>query len=288
MALTFRTTLGCAGVVAALLLAAAPASAAAPAEAATTWQTVGSDRARPYDEGQGLATIERNGGTEIRYTGWTTIPGDLWNRGWNHVGDPDSVAGYYIEPYQRDDNTAKLFRVQAPDGGWAEYVHALPSWEARENSFVAIAPAGSWMISGEWGTRDRFIGYPTPGLNPTTSPGRDLPYAFTLRLDRPVRDIQGCDFSSATVLLCSSDDPAGELYGVTKPLLQVVLERPLDGGDVTGHVTALRQLPLESGCSGNFEAEGIDVHPDRTLRVIVLSPGMCLLWDSKTWRLREG
>lgn len=272
--------------VAAALVVAAVATAP-PSHAAATWTTVGSDRARPYDEGQGLATIERNGGTEIRYTGFGTIPWDVSNRGWNHVGDPDSVAGYYIEPYQRDSGGAKMFRAQAPNGAWSEYVHATPSWEMSNNSYVAIAPSGAWMLSGEWGTLDRILGFPTPGLNPSTSPSRDLPYTFAVRLDRPVRDVQGCDFYSATVLLCSSDDPAGELYGVTKPLLRIDLARPLDGGDVAGRVTLARQLPLSSGCSGTFEAEGIDFHPDRTLRVIVLSPGMCLMWDSKTWRLRE-
>ncbi|MGH3736171.1 MAG: hypothetical protein ACRDT6_11210 [Micromonosporaceae bacterium] len=272
-------------VTAALVAATLPA--ASPATAAGAWVEVGSDRARPYDEGQGLATIERNGGTEIRYTGFSTIPWDVANRGWNHVGDPDSVGGYYIEPYQRDDNTAKMFRVQAPDGSWAEYVHAVPGWEMGNNSYTAIAPSGSWMLAGEWGTLDRILGFPTPGINPIASPSKDLPYWFAVRLDRPVRDVQGCDFYTPTVLLCSSDDPAGELYGITKPLLRIDLERPLDGGDVAGRVTALRQLPLSSGCSGNFEAEGIDVHPDRTLRVIVLSPGWCLMWDSKTWRLRE-
>ena len=43
--------------------------------------------------------------------------------------------------------------------------------------------------------------------------------------------------------------------------------------------------PLRSSCSGGFEAEGIDY--DRrtgTLRVIVVSPGFCVLTDSKTYR----
>lgn len=58
---------------------------------------------------------------------------------------------------------------------------------------------------------------------------------------------------------------------------------------MTGHVTALRQLPLRSACSGAFEAEGIDY--DRrtgTLRVIVVSPGFCVLTDSKTYRFTQG
>lgn len=46
--------------------------------------------------------------------------------------------------------------------------------------------------------------------------------------------------------------------------------------------------PLRSSCSGTFEAEGIDY--DRrtgTLRVIVVSPGFCVLTDSKTYRFTK-
>jgi hypothetical protein len=76
--------------------------------------------------------------------------------------------------------------------------------------------------------------------------------------------------------------------GLTKPLLQIDLPHGLDGHDLTGHVTALRQLPLASTCSGTFEVEGIDYQPaDGTLRVIVMSPGICVVFDSKTWRLRQ-
>jgi hypothetical protein len=66
-------------------------------------------------------------------------------------------------------------------------------------------------------------------------------------------------------------------------------DRPLlrtDGtADVTGQVTALRQLPLRSSCSGTFETEGIVC--DRrtgTLRLIVVSPGFRVLTDSNTYR----
>ncbi|MGH3657775.1 MAG: hypothetical protein ACRDUA_14060, partial [Micromonosporaceae bacterium] len=253
--------------IAALVTAASVLAANASVTTATDWETIGSDRARPYDEGQGLATIVRDSGAEIRYTGFATIPAEVYSRGWDHVGDPDSVAGWYVEPYQRADGGRKMFRAQAPGGAWTEYAHTLPSWEARENSFVAIAPAGPWMLAGEWGTMDRILGYPTPGLHPAASPGADLPYAFSVRLDRPVRDVQGCDFFSPTVLYCSSNDPAGELYGITKPLLRVDLQRPLDGSDVSGQVTAVRQLPLSSGCSGEFETEGIDLHAAGTMRV---------------------
>nr|WP_229698703.1 hypothetical protein [Wenjunlia tyrosinilytica] len=261
-------------------------AAAGSASAADNWAETGSDRVRPLTESQGLASVEVPANSPNRYTGVGTIPSGVSSRGWNHVGDPDaSYNGYYIEPYQRDDGGSKMFRVQAPDGSWAEYTHRLESWEDKENSFDTITPDGQWMVSGEFGTKSRLLVYPTPGVNSATSPSANLPYASTINLDHPVRDVQGCDFSSATTLLCSSDDPEGSLFGITKPLLQIDLSSALSGSDVTGHVTALRQLPLRSGCSGSFEAEGIDY--DRrsgTLRVIVVSPSICAAFDSKTWR----
>ncbi len=268
------------------LASAAVLSTAPPAFAADTWTEVGSDRADPLTESQGLTSVEVPAGSPNRYTGIGTIPTSVSNRGWNHVGDPDaSYDGYYIEPYQADSGTAKMFRVQAPGGAWSEYVHTLSSGEALNNSWVAIAPAGQWMLAGEYGTMNRLLVFPTPGVNPGTSPSANLPQASTVRLDHAVRDVQGCDFSGPTTLLCSSDDPAGTLFGMTKPLLQIDLSAQPGSSDVTGHVTALRQLPLRSGCSGTFEAEGVDY--DRrtgTLRVIVLSPGFCILTDSKTYR----
>jgi hypothetical protein len=277
------------GIVAALVatitaLVPAVAQAAVPVG---PWNPVGSDRARALDESQGLATIVRPNETIIRYTGVGTIPPALATQGWNHVGDPGAGHGYYVEPYQRDDRGAKLFRVQAPDGTWAEYKHALESWEALNNSFSAVSPDGQWMVAGEWGTMSRFIVHPMPGIA-FTNPAQNLPYAFAVRLDKPVRDIQGCDFTSPTQLLCASDDPDGTLFGIRKPLLQVDLATALNGGDVVGRVIALGALPQESGCSGNFEVEGIDYDErDGTLRVVVLSPSICLLFDSKTWRFRK-
>ncbi|MDH6630505.1 hypothetical protein M2271_008366 [Streptomyces sp. LBL] len=272
-------------LAAATLLASAP-----PASAADTWTEVGSDRADPLTESQGLASVEVPANAANRYTGIGTIPGGLSSRGWNHVGDPDaSYDGHYIEPYQRDSGTTKMFRVQSPGGGWSEYVHTLGSGEALNNSWAAVSPDGQWMLSGEWGTMNRLLVFPTPGVNPSTSPSANLPQVSTVRLDHDVRDVQGCDFSGPTRLLCSSDDPAGSLFGITKPLLQIDLSaEPNGASDVTGRVTALRQLPLRSSCSGTFEAEGIDY--DRrtsTLRVIVVSPGFCVLTDSKTYRFNR-
>ncbi|MFJ9535839.1 hypothetical protein ACIRPX_01075 [Streptomyces sp. NPDC101225] len=273
------------------LASAAVLSAAPPAAAADTWNEVGSDRADPLTESQGLASVEVPAGSPNHYTGIGTIPLSVRSRGWNHVGDPDaSYDGHIVEPYQADSGNAKMYRVQAPDGSWSEYVHTLGSGEALNNSWVAISPDGQWMLSGEYGTMNRFLVLPTPGVNGTTSPSADLPQVSTVVLDHAVRDVQGCDFSGPTTLLCSSDDPDGSLFGMTKPLLQVDLSAAPNGSsDVSGHVTALRQLPLRSSCSGTFEAEGIDY--DRrsgTLRVIVVSPGFCVLTDSKTYRFTRG
>ncbi|WP_324787808.1 hypothetical protein [Streptomyces sp. H51] len=261
------------------------------ASAADTWTEVGSDRADPLTESQGLASVEVPAGSANRYTGIGTIPLGVSSRGWNHVGDPDaSYDGHYIEPYQRDDGAAKMFRVQAPDGTWSEYTHALGPGEALNNSWVAVSPDGQWMLAGEYGTMNRLLVFPTPGVNPAASPSANLPQVSTVRLGHAVRDVQGCDFSGPTTLLCSSDDPDGTLFGVTKPLLRIDLSAPPNGtSDVSGQVTALRQLPLRSACSGTFEAEGIDY--DRrtgTLRVIVVSPGFCVLTDSKTYRFTRG
>lgn len=281
---------GLAGL-AALALSAGLAGPAAAAPAAEAWNEVGSDRADPLTESQGLASVEVPAGSPNRYTGIGTIPLSLSTRGWNHVGDPDaSYDGHYVEPYQRDDGNTKMYRVQSPDGKWAEYVHTLVPGEALNNSWSAVSPDGNWMLSGEWGTMDRLLVFPTPGVNPSTSPSVNLPLVSTVRLDRPVRDVQGCDFLDATTLLCSSDDPEGTLFGMTKPLLRIDLSAaPSGAADVTGRVTALRQLPLRSACSGSFETEGIDY--DRrtgTLRVIVVSPGFCVLTDSKTYRFTRG
>ncbi|MET9908131.1 hypothetical protein ABZZ74_15115 [Streptomyces sp. NPDC006476] len=280
-----------AALTAALALAtAALLSAAPPASAADTWTEVGSDRADPLTESQGLTSVEVPAGSPNRYTGIGTIPVSVSSRGWNHVGDPDaSYNGYYVEPYQADSGTAKMYRVQAPGGGWSEYVHTLSPGEALNNSWDAISPDGQWMLSGEYGTMTRFLVFPTPGVNASTAPSANLPQVATVNLDHAVRDVQGCDFSGPTTVLCSSDDPAGTLFGITKPLLQVDLSAAPNGtSDVSGHVTALRQLPLRSGCSGTFEAEGIDYdRRDGTLRVIVVSPGFCVLTDSKTYRFHK-
>jgi hypothetical protein len=151
--------------------------------------------------------------------------------------------------------------------------------ELYNNSFDAIAPGGQWMVSGEWGTMSHLQLYPTPYLNHRTpSQGGALPLAGELHLDHRVNDIQGCAFTSATTLICASDDDTRTLFANEKPLLEVVLPHALDGTSVAAHVVDLGSIPQRSSCSGTFEAEGVDyAAATGTLRVEIIQPGSCIL-----------
>ncbi|GGT40020.1 hypothetical protein GCM10010254_69860 [Streptomyces chromofuscus] len=236
--------------------------AAPSATAAGAWTEIGSDRADPLAESQGPTSVEVPAGSSNRYPGIGTVPASVSSRGWNHVQQPR------LEPRRRPRRLLRRPLHQDVPGAVAgrrprsEFVHTFGPGEGLNNSWVAISPGGPWTLAGGYGT---------------------------VHLDHAVRDVRGCDVTGPTTLLCSSDDPAGRLFGITRPLLRIDLSAAPDGtSDVSGRVTALRQLPLRGGCSGTYEAEGIDY--DRrtgTLRVIVLSPGFCILTDSKTYRFTE-
>jgi hypothetical protein len=258
---------------------------AGPAAAATSWTSAGSVTINPIVESQGLATMDDATGASDHYTSVLTIPAAVSAEGWGHVGDPDGLSGYYIEPYESSSSGTKMYRLQSPDGTWSEYTHTLASGEAYNNSFDAIAPGGQWMVSGEWGTMSRLLVFPTPGLNSSTSPSQNLPLAATITLNRSVSNIQGCDFVTATQLVCASDDETGTLFGYTRPLLEIDLSAALTGVAVTGTVTALFQIPAVSSCSGTFEVEGDDYNAGSgVLTVLVIAPGTCVLTDSKAYR----
>lgn len=250
------------------------------------WQATGHTLVSSLFQNQGLATVELpGGGTTLWYDGNLSIPPLTYARGWQHVGDPDSVRGYVAEPYQWGpaNPVSKMFRVWTPAPARRSYdfVHRLTGDEQMNNSFTAITPNGQWLVSGEWGTENRLLVYPMPLLNPAApDPKADLPLTGRVLLDHPVGNVQGCTFLSPLRLLCSSDETAGALFGVVKPLLQVNLAAPLSGHDVAAHVTALGALPLQSPCrapASGFEVEGLDY--DRhtgSLRVEVIQPGLCL------------
>lgn len=257
-ALTLATALG------ALTLGATTASAA------PTWTETGTSHVNSLTGSQGLAS--RADGTLV-YRGLGSVPLSLRVAGWTHVGDPDVARGLTFDAYQGGDSaTKKMFAVTTADGKRTTYEHALDPGELLNNSFASVSPDGQWLVSGEWGTRDRLQVFPTPVLNPSApQPGTNLPQAGQISLDKPVTNIQGCDFTDATHLLCSSD-------ATTKEVLDITLDRPLDGQPVTGHVTSAFAIPQRSVCKGTFESEGIDYDAARgTLRVEMVPPSPCLV-----------
>lgn len=242
------------------------------------WVQTGTSYTDSLGGGQGLAS--RADGS-LLYRGLADIPLDLRIKGWNHVGDPDIARGYTFDAYQGADTaTSKMYAVTTPAGQRYEYVHRLNPGEKVNNSFATVSPDGQWMVSGEWGDQNRLQVFPAPLLNPSTPPkGGDLEEAWQITLDKPVRDIQGCDFVTDTRLVCASDDASGTLFPVSRPLLQVDLPHKLDGQPVTGAVTSLFGLPQRSICTdGTFEAEGVDYDVNSgTLRAEVIPPGVCAL-----------
>jgi hypothetical protein len=88
--------------------------------------------------------------------------------------------------------------------------------------------------------------------------------------------VQGCAFSSATSLVCSTDDPSRYLYGVARQLLTVTLAHPVDGRSVTAVPTLLGEVPAQQVCPAAEQApagevEGIDIYAER-MTVAVNSP----------------
>ncbi|MER6122452.1 hypothetical protein ABT173_07105 [Streptomyces sp. NPDC001795] len=268
-----RQPIALAALSAAFTLGAATSSVAA----GPSWTETGTAYVDSLGGGQGLAS--RADGS-LLHRGLASIPLDLRLKGWNHIGDPDIAQGYVFDAYQGPDTaTSKMFAVTTPAGKRYEYVHQLDPGEKLNNSFAAVSPDGQWLVSGEWGDQNRLQVFPAPLLNPSTPrQGGALPQAPQITLDKPVRDIQGCDFVNDTRLVCASDDGSRTLFPEDRPLLQVDLPRKLDGRPITGRVTSLFALPQRSVCSGTFEAEGVDYDAARgTLRAEVVQPGVCVL-----------
>ena len=170
-----------------------------------------------------------------------------------------------------------MFRVTTPGGAKYEYVHTLVPGELYNNSFDAISPDTQWMVAGEWQAMSHLQIYPAPRLNASTSPtGGTLSLAGYIQLDHAVNDVQGCDFVTATELICASDDSSQTLFSNVKPLLEIELAAPLSGASQAGHVIDLGSIPEQSVCSGTFEAEGVDYDTATgVLRVEMIPPGVC-------------
>lgn len=205
------------------------------------------------------------------------MPRDLRAAGWDHVGDPDSWSGYVFDCFQGQ-NDAKMFTATDRSGNRSDFLHrldqSLDPAELSNNSYIAVAPGGSWMVSGEWFTMDRLLVFPTPLLNPLADrPGADLPLAAVVRLDRCIRNVQGAAFVADQMIVCSTNDLSPDQCGwpVPQQLLQIELDAPLDGTDRAGTVTCVGQLPSGPPGVGEAEVEGCDYDP-RTgaLRVVVV------------------
>lgn len=251
-------------------------ASASTAPALTGWTQTGTSTVVSLTGGEGVATAADG---SVHYAGSGIIPLKQRVENWTHIGDPDITQGYRFDAYQNSSSTAgsKMYLVTTPSGAKYEYTHSLLSGEAYNNSFDTVSPDGQWMVSGEWNDMNRLLVFPTPILNSSTpKTGGALTAAGQITLDHPVRDVQGCDFVSATRLLCSTDDPNTDLFPTAKQLLQVDLPAPLSGAPVTGHVTSLGELPMKSTCNGTYETEGIDYYaPTQTLRVEVIPPPIC-------------
>jgi hypothetical protein len=241
--------------------------------------TLTSSYTRPTStSGQGLATLSvANGSTSIVYRGDWSIPLRLLLQGWQHIGDPGAGGypgqprDYLFDAYQGSASaTSKMFEVTTPTGQHYDFVHRLVPGEAYNNSFAAITPDGKWLVSGEWGTMNRFLVFPAPVLNPNipaSSSGSNLSLVGYIDLSSSVQNVQGCDFQSDTVLLCASD-------GTPKRILQVNLAQPVSGTTDTASVPYLTDLPQKSSCTGTFEVEGIDYYNSQ-VRVEVIPPSPC-------------
>lgn len=251
-----------------------------------SWHLIGHTIEASAVADQGVATR----GSVPFYRGELSIPLQQRSEGWNHIGDQDARAGFTVDAYQGPaGGRSKMYLVTTPSGASYEYTHVLDAGELYNNSFAAISPDGLFLVSGEWQTITRLIVFPMPGANVAApAAGGALSRVGDIRLDHPVRDLQGCDFVTATRLLCSSDDPGTDLWRAPRPLLTVDLRHRLDGAAVVGHVTDLGALPQVSACNGTFETEGIDYSPaSGILRVEVLPPAPCQLLATVVYAYRS-
>jgi hypothetical protein len=243
------------------------------------WTKTGSYPENALTSGEGVATVSKPGGADRElYRGLASLPVRLAVQGWEHVGDPDSAAGYVIDAYQGSSNgKKKMFLITTPSGSTYQYVHTLVPGEVYNNSFDSVTPDEQWMVAGEWGAMTHLQVYTAPYFNAATSKtGGTLNLSGYIKLSTPVNNIQGCDFVTSTELICASDDATRTAFSNKFPLLEVSLAAPLNGSTVTGTVTDLGSIPQNSTCSGVFEPEGVDYDPaSGTLRVEITQPGTC-------------
>ncbi|QIS11501.1 hypothetical protein [Nocardia arthritidis] len=243
------------------------------------WQQTAVRQDSVFTVGEGVATRKTAAGSELVFRGVGQVPADLADKGWNHVGDPDSAQGYLFDAYEQSGRSTKLFRATDPAGATADFVYTLEPGARFNNSWVAVTPDGQWMLNGEWDRMSRFLIFPTPLLNTAAAQPGPITRSGYLNLDKPVQNVQGCTFFDATTLLCTSDVPNGG--GTTPTLLEVSWSGVLDGKDKSAMVRSVGTLPQLSVCHGTFESEGLDYDPaSGNLTVVVNKPIPCKMQSS--------
>jgi hypothetical protein len=245
-----------------------PRAPSSPAVTRDTWKQAGTSHVNSLTGAEGLAS--RPSGA-LLHRGLGSVPLHVREQGWKHVGDPDIADGDIFDAYQgAASRQAIMFAVTTAGGKRLEYTHTLSPGELFNNSFDAVSPDGQWLVAGEFGLQKRLLVFPAPLLNHSTPPGGGaLPGAGQITLSTTVRNVQGCDFVTATELICSANDVAKDVFRVTLP-------HPLNGQVTTGQVTTVFQIPRVSHCRGRFEAEGLDFDTaTQVLRVQIVPPGVC-------------
>lgn len=288
-ALVCAAALACVVALVALVAGAAPARAATPPDLGP-WRfeshTVGF-----FTRSQGIATdpelpgitlyswqlgLEWAGPSGHSFRNLVGIPLQLLFAGYLHIGDIDTHGAKAYVPYENSaKGTEKAYgAVDVASGrilGWS--VHQLDPGEAYNNSWTAVSPDGQWLVSGEWENITSFLVFRVADVGKAS-----IDVVSRIVLDAPLTLVQGCDFDGPLRLVCQDDT-------AERRLLQVDLDRALDGADVAARTTVLGTTPVDLAipwlapmCKNHTEAEGVDVSADgSTLRFLTVDP--CLLWS---------
>lgn len=282
-----RATASCALVLGLLVATAGPGRADTPPDLGP-WRFEGHS-VGGFTRSQGLATdpalpgitlyswqlgLEWAGPGGHAFRRLLGTPLQLFFAGYLHIGDVDAHGGRAYIPYENSGKgTEKAYGVMDLASGrilgWS--VHQLEPGEAYNNSWVAVSPDGQWMVSGEWEDVTSFLVFRTADVGQAS-----IGVAFRVRLDTTLTLVQGCDFDGPVRLVCHDNTE-------DRRLLQIDLDRALDGSDVGARTTVLGSTPVDLAvpllagvCKNPTEAEGVDVS-GTTLRFMTVDP--CLLWS---------
>lgn len=219
---------------------------------------------------QGVTVVTDNGDSDVVVRGAASIPDRISDAGWVHIGAPGSYDGALVDAYHGAPSArAIMFAVTSSDGQVTTYRHRLSPRETYHNSFAAISPNGHWLVSGGWGVETQLQVFADPVVTPSAH--RNLPLAKVIQLGHLVRDVQGCTFAQAAVLYCSTNDPRTDLFPVSRQILRVALDEPLDTSSrlVRAHVDVVGSVPQDPQCFVPGETEGLSMR-NGVLRLAVV------------------